>query len=156
MEYTPGIVEDRMEEAALTLRRLPNPPGSGPKGYGSSWPEYVHEAKHAYGYHEARMRVVPNAAEIARMEECLEWLRLISPEDAKILWLRAEGRRWRQVGIAVGVVRQTAWRRWVAALQTIANHLNRNEKSARRRKAAKRAADEPCVRPDDGGSETLL
>ena len=156
MKYTPGIVEDRMEEAALTLRRLPNPPGSGPKGYGSSWPEYVHEAKHAYGYHEARMRVVPNAGEIARMEECLEWLRFVSPDDAKIVWLRAEGRRWRQVGIAVGVVRQTAWRRWVAALQTIANHLNKNEKSARRRAPAKKPADETAAKPDAGRDETLL
>lgn len=156
MKWTPGTIEDRMEEAALTLRRLPNPPGSGPKGYGSSWPEYVQEAKHAYGYHEARMRVVPNAAEIARMEECLEWLRFVSPEDAKIVWLRAEGRRWRQVGIAVGVVRQTAWRRWVAALQTIANHLNQNEKSARRRKAAKKATGETHGKPGEGGSETLL
>ena len=156
MKYTPGIVEDRMEEAALTLRRLPNPPGSGPKGYGSSWPEYVHEAKHAYGYHEARMRVVPNAGEIARMEECLEWLRFVSPDDAKIVWLRAEGRRWRQVGIAVGVVRQTAWRRWVAALQTIANHLNKNEKSARRRAPAKEPADETAAQPDAGRDEPLL
>ena len=156
MQWTPGMVEDRMEEAALTLRRLPNPPGSGPKGYGSSWPEYVQEAKHAYGYHEARMRVVPNAAEIARMEECLEWLRFVGAEDAKIVWLRAEGRRWRQVGIAVGVVRQTAWRRWVAALQTISNHLNKKEKSARRRSGSKKPARETHGKPGEGGSEPLL
>lgn len=38
-------IEDRLEEAALTLRRLPMK--DGPKGFGSSWPEYVREAKHA-------------------------------------------------------------------------------------------------------------
>ena len=38
---TASDLEDLFEEAAHTLRRLPNPPGSGPKGYGSSWPEYI-------------------------------------------------------------------------------------------------------------------
>ncbi|MDO5606809.1 MAG: DUF6362 family protein, partial [Paracoccus sp. (in: a-proteobacteria)] len=95
--FTPRDIEDRFEEAALTLRRLPNPPGSGPRGYGSAWPEYIHEAKHAYGYHEARMRVVPNPAEIQRMEECLTWLRWLEPDDARIVWMRAEGCRWKQV-----------------------------------------------------------
>lgn len=156
MEFTARIIEDRMEEAALTLRRLPNPPGSGPKGFGQSWPEYVHEAKHAYGYHETRMRVIPSAAEIQRMEECIDWLRFIGPEEARIVWLRAEGWRWRQVCIQAGCVRQTAWRRWVAALQTIANHLNKQEKTSRRTAAAKKAADERAAKPRENGSETLL
>lgn len=156
MEFTARKIEDRMEEAALTLRRLPNPPGSGPKGFGQSWPEYVHDAKHAYGYHETRMRVIPSAAEIQRMEECIDWLRFIGPEDARIVWLRAEGWRWRQVCIQAGCVRQTAWRRWVAALQTIANHLNKQNKSARRTAAAKKAADERAAKAGEDGSETLL
>jgi len=148
MRLTVEIIEDRLEEAALTLRRMPNPPGSGPKGYGSSWPEYVHEVKHAYGYGEARMRVVPNPAEIQRMDEAIEWLRFLSPDDAKIVWLRAEGRRWRQVCIAVGLVRQTAWRRWVASLQTISNHLNQSRRGARAKtakpvKVPARSADGP-------------
>ncbi|WP_323004732.1 MULTISPECIES: DUF6362 family protein [Pseudomonadota] len=156
MEFTPRIIEDRMEEAAITLRRLPNPPGSGPKGYGHSWPEYVHDAKHAYGYHEARIRVIPNAGEIQRMDECIDWLRFIGPEDARIVWLRAEGWRWRQVCIQAGCVRQTAWRRWVASLQTIANHLNKQDKSTRRAAATKKAADERAANPRENGSETLL
>ena len=156
MEFTPRIIEDRMEEAAITLRRLPNPPGSGPKGYGHSWPEYVQDAKHAYGYNETRMRVIPNAGEIQRMDECIDWLRFIGPEDARIVWLRAEGCRWRQVCIQAGCVRQTAWRRWVASLQTIANHLNKHEKSARRAAAAKKAADVPSAKGDEAPSKRLL
>lgn len=128
-------VEERLEEAAITLRRLPNPPGSGAKGFGSSWPDYVRDAKHAYGYHEARMRVIPNPGEIARMEECIAWLSWLEPEDARIVWLRAENLRWRQVCIRAGCHRQTAWRRWVAALLTIARHLN-EPVPKRRRKAA--------------------
>jgi hypothetical protein len=156
MVFTARTIEDRMEEAALTLRRLPNPRGSGPKGFGQSWPEYVHDAKHAYGYHETRMRVIPSAVEIQRMEECIDWLRLIGSEEARIVWLRAEGWRWRQVCIKAGCVRQTAWRRWVAALQTIANHLNKHEKTARRGAAAKKTADERAAKSRENGSDTLL
>ncbi len=132
-------IEDRFEEPARTLRRLPNPPGSGPKGYGSSWPDYVHEAKHAYGYNDATMKIVPSAAEIARMEECIGWLALVDPVDSKIIWMRAEGHRWRQVCVHVGLVRQTAWRRWVAALQTVTNRMNGRKSRAKPRKYKKTA-----------------
>ena len=138
-------IEDRLEEAALTLRRMPDPPGSGPKGYGSGWPDYIQEAKHAALDGDAKMRVVPGAAQIARMDEALTWLAFVSPDDAKIVWLRAEGRRWRQVGIAVGVVRQTVYRRWVAALITIGRHLAKAEAGKPAKKAAKpRAARKPA------------
>jgi len=74
------------------------------------------------------MRVIPSTADIANMEICLDWLRLVKPDDAKIIWLRAEGHRWRYVCIAAGCVRQTAWRRWVAALATIAKKVNRRRR----------------------------
>ena len=34
------------------------------------------------------MRVIPSAAAITKMEECFDWLMLIDPEDARIVWLR--------------------------------------------------------------------
>ena len=133
MGITPREIEDRMEDAARTLRRLPHPPGSGPRGFGSSWPEYVREARHAYGYHEARMRVVPSAHDIEQMEEALAWLLFLSdPEDRLIIWMRAEGARWRTICCRVGCVRSTAHRRWVAGLLTIAKHLNRSREIRRR------------------------
>lgn len=144
---TPNEIEDRMEEAARTLRRLPNPAGSTPRGHKSSWPEYVQE-RNAYGYNEARIRVVPSARDIQEMEECLEWLGWLDPTDARIVWSRAEGMRWRQIGNRVGCVRQTAWRRWVAALVTISKRLNRKGKPKAARPAKKKAADETVVKPD--------
>ena len=140
MSISPREIEDRFEEAAYTLKRLPNPTGSGPRGYGKSWPEYVHEAKDAYGYHEVQMRVVPSAAAIHRMDECIDWLRLLAPEEARIVWMRAEGARWRQVCIRAGCVRSTAWRRWAAALLTVAKHLNRP--ASRMRKPKPEASSE--------------
>ena len=146
--WTPTEIEDRLEEAALTLRRLPNPPGSGARGYGSSWPDTVRSVHTAYGYERARMRVVPSAREISRMEEAIEWLRLVAdPDDRRIVWMRAEGHRWRSVGIAVGCVRQTAWRRWTAALLTIAKRLNAKGKGAAKARASKKATDEGASKP---------
>ena len=78
------------------------------------------------------MRVVPSARDIQRMEDCIGWLAWLDPEDARIVWLRAEGVRWRQVCIRAGVVRSPAWRRWAAALLTIAKKLNALEKSGRK------------------------
>lgn len=130
MIWTRSMVEDRLEEAATTLKHLPDPPGSGARGVGSSWPDYVREAWHAYGYHAARMRIVPSAAEITRMEECLTWMAWLSPDDARIVWHRAEGKRWREIGRQVGLSRSGCWRRWIAASMTIARHLNRPRKAA--------------------------
>ena len=134
MPLNPPDIEDRFEEAAYTLRRLPEK--DRPRGYSSYWPAVVHDAKHAYGYTpEAPMRVIPSAAQITRMEECLDWLLLVDPEDARIVWLRAEGARWRQVCIRAGCVRSTAWRRWAAALLTISKKLNSQTKSKHKLKA---------------------
>jgi hypothetical protein len=155
MTLTPREIEDRFEEAALTLRRLPE--RNRPRGYGSSWPPVVHDAMQAYGYTpEAPMRIVPSAAAITRMEECFDWLLILEPEDARIVWLRAEGVRWRQVCYRAGVVRTTAWRRWAASLLTIAKHLKALEKPGRKVVAAKSAAAKPVAKPDEGGPGTLL
>lgn len=138
MHLTPSDIEDRLEEAAMTLRRLPHPPGTGPKGYGSSWPEYVQDARHAYGYHEARMRVIPNAGEIGRMEETIGWLMLVSdPDDRRILWMRAEGERWKAICYRIGVTRTTAWRRWTGAILTVSKSLKRNGKKRESARAKK-------------------
>jgi hypothetical protein len=44
--------------------------------------------------------------------------------------------RWRQVCIRAGVVRSTAWRRWVAALLTISKKLEKRDKSQGKGKGA--------------------
>lgn len=129
VHLTVAEIEDRLEEAALTLRRLPS--GGGPRGYGSSWPDIVRSRFTAYGFEEARVRVVPNATEIQRMEDAIEWLMLIrhaddearTRDDRNIVWMRAENHRWRHICRRVGLSRSQAWRRWGAALITIQNRL---------------------------------
>ncbi|WP_245243318.1 DUF6362 family protein, partial [Pararhodobacter sp. SW119] len=115
------------------------------------------------GYDEGKpMRVVPSAAAITRMEECFDWLLWLDPEDARIVWLRAENMRWRQVCIRAGSVRSTAWRRWVAALVTISKKLEKQAKTAVKKKAAKEAVATPGPRPrtdaakvQDNGQDAL-
>jgi hypothetical protein len=161
MSLSVSEIEERLEEAAWTLRRLPEK--DRPRGYGSSWPPIVRDAKHAYGYTPAApMRVVPIAAAITRMEECFDWLMMIDPEDARIVWLRAENVRWKQIWIRAGVVRSTAWRRWVAALLTIAKKLEKQTKSGRKPRAGKAPAATGGANPrgsrvsrDDNPQETL-
>lgn len=117
-------IMDRLELAAYVLQRLPNPTGSGARGYGGSWPDVVHEAHLSYGWAEARMRVIPSAKDIQDMETALGWLELVrDPLDRRIVWMRAEGHRWRAVCRRVGLVRQTCHRRALAALLTIEKHL---------------------------------
>ena len=115
MTLSPREIEDRFEEAALTLRRLPEK--DRPRGFHSAWPEVVRDPKQAYGYDESKpMRVVPSAAAITRMEECFDWLLWLDPEDARIVWLRAENMRWRQVCIREDFSTRAASGRFVGAL----------------------------------------
>lgn len=122
MKYTPKDIEDRFEEAAATLRRLPD---TRVPGYFSTWPPIIRAAVEAYGYDPARMpRIAPSPQAISRMEETFTWLTWLEPDDARIVWLRAEGVRWKPICWRVGLSRAVAWRRWVASLITIANRLN--------------------------------
>lgn len=122
INLTVAEIEDRFEEAALTLRRLPS--RDGPREYGSSWPDVVRSRFTAYGFEEARVKVVPSAAEIQRMEEVIDWLRLLErADDRHIVWMRAENYRWRPICSRVGLSRGHAWRRWTAALITIQKRL---------------------------------
>ncbi|WIY52446.1 DUF6362 family protein [Devosia sp. YIM 151766] len=155
-QFTPAWIEERFEQAVRTLRQLPNPRGSTPRGYTSSWPDYANDPGQSYGYHDARVRMVPSPKEIGAMEECFEWLGWLEPGDARIVWLRAEGRRWRQIGIRMGCVRQTAWRRWAAALITISKRLNKKHKAGEARSRAKNAPGESVVKPAPDVVRTLL
>jgi hypothetical protein len=65
MKYTPKDIEERFEEAASTLRRLPD---TRVPGYFSTWPPMIRAAAEAYGYDPARMpRIAPTPQAISRM-----------------------------------------------------------------------------------------
>jgi hypothetical protein len=120
--WTAKLVAERFEEAAETLHRLPEQKA---RGYFSTWPSVVCDVAESYGWHETRVRLgPPHPAAIDRMHEVFSWLRWIDPDDARIVWLRAEDVRWKLISARFGISRTTAWRMWVTALVSIAARLD--------------------------------
>jgi hypothetical protein len=134
---SPTDVEERFEDAARTLRRLPD---KRVPGYKSGWPEVVRSAADAYGWEPATTpRLSPSPQAISQMEEVFGWLAWIEGEDTKrIVWLRAEGVRWKPICWRIGISRTTAWQRWAAAMITIANQHNAGLVQPRRKQERKK------------------
>ncbi len=145
IRLSPTEIEDRFEEAAQTLRRLPDK--NRPGGYGSAWPQIIRDTREAYGYDSASMpRLAPGPAQISRMEECFQWLMWLDDEDdRRIVWLRAERIRWRPICYRVGLSRAAAWRRWAAALILISKRLEKGDQSTASKASRKSVAAKPGV-----------
>jgi Domain of unknown function (DUF6362) len=71
----------------------------------------------------------PSPGAISRMEEALGWLHWLEPIDAKIVWLRASGDRWKSICWKVGLERAAAHEHYRYALCVIAWRLNGRRKT---------------------------
>jgi hypothetical protein len=76
----------------------------------------------------------PSPAAISRMEETLDWPKLLNPLDARILWLRAAGERWKTICWKVGLQRAAAHEHWLYGLCVLAWKLNGLHVPSRRSK----------------------
>jgi DNA-directed RNA polymerase specialized sigma24 family protein len=56
--------------------------------------------------------------------ETLRWGLWLREEQRQLVWMRAEGWRWREICARLGCDRTTAWRRWQQALARVARRLN--------------------------------
>ncbi|MBF0461287.1 MAG: hypothetical protein HQL87_07825 [Magnetococcales bacterium] len=113
-----------MEEAARTLRAL-RVSGMKPKGLGNKWPDVVHKFEEAFGYGETEMRAPPPTPDaITRMDEALNWLFWLEPDQAQLVWLHAEGVPRKMLMAKLGVCRTKVWSLWAAAILTIVTTLN--------------------------------
>ncbi len=122
IHWTPSLVETYMVEAADVLGRLPN---VKVHGYASTWPPILREFWESFGWQEAVLRrPPPSAAAIDRMDMALQWLGWLDPVDARIIWLRASGKRWKEVCWTSGLARAAAHQHWLFALCFIAWKLN--------------------------------
>lgn len=120
--WTASLVEERLVEAADTLKRLPK---VKVQGYFTTWPPIIREHWQADGWAEVKLRRGPPAPRaIDRMDEAFGWLRWLDPDDAKIVWLRASGERWKVICWKVGLARAAAHRHWLFALSVIAWKLD--------------------------------
>ena len=101
--WTPSLVEERFVEAASVMKRLP---GVRVPGYFNTWPSMMREFADLVGQEPCPMRLPPpSAGAITRMEETLDWLRWLDADDARIVWMRATGERWKAICWKVGVAR---------------------------------------------------
>jgi hypothetical protein len=138
--FSPGLspskIEDRFEEAALTLRRLSD---DKPQGYFNIWPPIVRTTCEIIAKERQPMKVLATPQTIDRMDECFAWLFWLKPDEARVVWMRAEGMRWKPICRKLGVSRVSAWRWWAAALIKISHRLAAEEK-ARTPKPRKQAS----------------
>lgn len=128
-EWTRDMVEVRVMEAAAVLRKLPGP---RVRGYFSTWPDIVLSAREVAAQEPKRMRVLPSPQAISRMEEVITWNRFLQPDEAHLLWARADGLPWKHLCYRFGISRATAHRRWEYALSLIAWRLNGRPQNTKR------------------------
>lgn len=135
-KWTVTDIAERFEEAASTLKRLPP---HRVQGYFNTWPEIIRSAAELIQSERLPSRLGPPTPEaISRMEETLNWIFWLDDEDERrLVWLRAERVRWKQIQWRFGCGRTKAWQMWTIALLKIATHLNiraRGVKSVRTKK----------------------
>lgn len=122
LKWTPSLIEERFVEAADVMKRLPN---VRIPGHFNTWPAMMAEFADLIGREPERLRRGPPAPDaISRMDEALMWLRWLDPVDAKIVWLRASGQRWKEICYKVGLARAAANEHWLYALCVMAFRLN--------------------------------
>jgi hypothetical protein len=122
--WTASMVEERLEEAANTLRRLPP---IKVQGYFSTWPQIVHDSDDKRDWEVLAIRLGPPSAQaIDRLDETLIWYRWLTKTESRLVWLRANKANWKTICSGGGYSRTVAWRYWAYALAKIAYRLNGN------------------------------
>lgn len=114
-------VEDRIHDAARTLRRLPE---ERVQGYFSTWPKIKRDEMEILQMEKEPMRIRPSTDDITEMEEVLfVWLRWLEVDERKLVWKRAERVRWKLICVQFGVGRTKAWEMYKCALGKIAARI---------------------------------
>lgn len=133
-EWTPIMVEERLEEAANIIKRLPP---VKVQGYYSLWPRYRYEFADLVGQDPPKTHLPPpSPGAITRMDEAMEWLKWLEPDDAKLVWARSERTPWKGICARFGLSRATAYRHWQYALVLIAWRLNGKHVSSKQSRRA--------------------
>jgi hypothetical protein len=105
------------KEAVRTLKKLPP---VRVRGYFNSWPEIVYTEREIMRMDQKPKlwRATPDA--ISRMEKAIEWLSLLeTPEERKIVWMRANNIPWNIISKTFGFSRVTANKKYKNAINFI-------------------------------------
>jgi Domain of unknown function (DUF6362) len=99
--WTVGDVGYRLNEAAMTLHRMPMNRRDWPEVHWMVWPAVVRSAAEVFDSYGRRRAVTRPAApapeNIRRMDEAVLWLLWLDDLERKITWARAEGYTWREL-----------------------------------------------------------
>ena len=128
-DWTPSMVEDRLESAADVFRSLPE---VNPKGYFNAWPEYFHSFADKVGQEPRMRRPRPGPRQITQAEEAMLWLRWLEIDDARLVWARADGMEWKPICWQFGLSRTAATKRWQFGLAVMTWRLHGRVPSSRR------------------------
>lgn len=128
-DWTTALVQHRLELAAGVFRQLP---AVKPIGYFNSWPEYVHCFADKVEQDPQMRRPLPGPRQISEAEEAMLWLQWLEKDDARLVWLRANGKPWKPICWELGVSRTTAIKRWEYGVALITWRLNGRMPSAKR------------------------
>ena len=120
-EWTTAQVQDRLELAAGVMRQMP---GVMPQGFFNAWPEYFHSFADKVGQEPQMRRPRPSPRQITQAEEAMLWLRWLEKDDARLVWLRANGTPWKPICWELGISRATANRRLQYGIAVIVWRLN--------------------------------
>lgn len=119
------MVEYRLEEAADTLRRLPDAQARFRLGLRSAWPDVVREASASLAHDAPRVRLgPPSPGAIDRLEVTIGWLALLTQAQRRIAWALASGIPAAKLARLIGCHRNTVANRQAGALRIIADYLN--------------------------------
>jgi hypothetical protein len=120
-EWTIHVVAARFCEAARTAHRLPP---VRVQGFFNVWPPFLRTEFEQMAC-EAPPHIIcrPTPTEVERMLEVMHWVQWLEVEQRRLVWMRAERYRWKEIAKRFGFVPRTAQRHWHIAMHTVASHL---------------------------------
>lgn len=122
-DWTADEVANRFTQAAATGRRLPP---VKVQGYFNTWPALAREAWETLSLETPRLPSFPPTPKaLDQMMEAMRWIIGLAETQRHLVWMRAHGHAWHEIGKRLGCDRNTAYRRWQKAIQQVVDQLNR-------------------------------
>lgn len=142
MSMTTQAVAERLTRAVDTLRSLPPEVDAQALADSTRWPPLLLEARTQYLLQQAGPRVQPSEQDVRALHEVACWLAVLDEHTALLVWLRAEGHRWRTITERCRCLRHKAWHRWNAGLVRMAQQARHEARLAASYARQQDAADD--------------
>ncbi len=115
-------LKQKLEFAANVMKRLPY---SSVSGYKNFWPQIKHSQAEIADWEPVPKHMRPSAEEISLMDEILEWYKPLSPEETKLVWMRACRVPWKIIMREINYHRSTLSEKYNCALGKMLGYIYR-------------------------------